>query len=219
MRKSSQQYDYQLDSIDHYRRFPIMRPFVGDAFATRKVKLLLIAESFYLPNQCMLHKDASVWYNSDESGLTASEKQWVHCRNLIECDWSAAGHFIYSELDRCLNESAGIGFESMAFMNAFQRPSCKEGESFKHFCTDLDIEKSVDVIKAVLEVLKPDQVIFVAKYPWDVLGKALVSKELVKKYDFVCHPATGGRYWHNAQYQHGRQKFLEIMRNANEQGD
>lgn len=218
MRKSSQQYDDKLNAIGHYSRYPIMRPFVGESFASSKVKTLLIAESFYLPNECNLHKDADKWYGSDESNLTDNQKSWAHCRGLIECDWSAPGHRIYRELDRCLRESTGIGFEGLAFMNAFQRPSCKEGESFKYFCTDLDIEKSVDVINSVQEVLKPDQVIFVAKYPWDALGKKVASKKIAKKYDFACHPGTGGRYWHNAKYKHGRQKFLGIMRNADEQG-
>jgi len=131
MRKSSNQYDDLLSSINHYKRFPAMRPFVGECYSSSQIKTLLIAESFYLPNECELHKDAGTWYSSDESGLAENEKPWVDCRGLIECDWFADGHFIYRELNRCLLESTGIGFEGLAFMNAFQRPSCKEGESFK----------------------------------------------------------------------------------------
>ncbi|OXU15072.1 hypothetical protein SMSP1_01267 [Sedimentisphaera salicampi] len=194
-----------------------MRPFVGEFYSANPIKTLLIAESFYLPNECELHKDAEEWYASNESDLDSSEKPWVDCRGLIECDWFAAGHFLYRELDRCLCESTGIGFEGLAFMNAFQRPSCREGESFKHFCTNLDIEKSSEVINVVQEVLLPDHVIFVAKYPWDVLGAQVTSKDVAKKYDFVCHPGTGGRYWHNVDYQHGKQKFLKIMKMAGEQ--
>lgn len=218
MRKSSKQYDGLLNAIGHYKRFPAMRPFVGESYSSSQSKTLLIAESFYLPNECELHKEAETWYSSDESGLTENEVPWVDCRGLIECNWSADGHFIYRELERCLHESTGNGFVGVAFMNAFQRPSCKEGESFKPFCTQLDIEHSVEVINSVQEALLPDRVIFVAKYPWDVLGAKLASKGIAGEYNFVCHPGTGGRYWHNKEYPHGKLKFLELMKNTGEQG-
>jgi len=39
-----------------------------------------------------------------------------------------------------LNKSLGEGFEKIAFMNAFQRPACEEGGTFKYDCQNIDIE-------------------------------------------------------------------------------
>jgi len=70
----------------------------------------------------------------------------------------------------------------------------------------------------VQEALQTDRVVFVAKYPWDALGAMVASRGIADEYNFVCHPGTGGRYWHNSNYPHGKRKFLQIMTNAGEQG-
>ena len=212
MRESSCQYDDMLSKISHYQQFLIMMPFVGEHYSASPSKTLLIAESFYLPNDCDAHKDAAKWYSSDESVLTDEQKKWANCRGLIEGEWIArSGHKIYIELNSSINEARGIGFEGVAFMNAFQRPSCEEGETMRHFCEELDITNSVAVINEVQKILAPDQIIFVAKYAWDVLGTQIASKNIAKKYDFVCHPGTGGFYWLKDGYPHGKPKFMQLM--------
>ncbi len=211
MSKSSTQFDTYLNQIPHFKQYPLMRPYVGSNYSSKDNKILLIAESFYLPNECKLNKESQHWYNANESKLSDYEKRWINCRGLIECNWNSHGHFIYRELNRVMMETTGEGFSSVAFMNAFQRPACQEGRSFQYDCEPIDIQKAVDTINAVQDILTPNIVIFVAKYPWDLLGNRIKEKSIAQKYTFVCHPGTGGRYWHNINYRHGRKKFVEIL--------
>lgn len=214
MRESSTQFDIDLNQVTHFKQYPLMRPYVGNNYSSKKNKILLIAESFYLPNECKLNKESQRWYEGNESMLSDYEKPWINCRGLIECEWESAGHFIYRELNRVLQEVSGEGFSSVSFMNAFQRPACEEGHSFKDDCEEVDEQYAVETINVVQNILKPDVVIFVAKYPWDRLGSRVKKEGVANQYSFVCHPCTGGRYWHKQSYPHGRSKFVEILKNT-----
>lgn len=211
-RKSTKLFDSGLDAIAHYQHYPLMKPFVGQEYAKSKKKILLIAESFYLPDECTLNKEVQTWYQGNESMLSEYERPWIDCRGLVECEWESAGHFIYRELQSSM-QTVGLDFNSVSFMNAFQRPACEEGRSFSYDCTNLDVEYAIETINSVQEVIKPDCVIFVAKYPWDTLG-AYIQQSVGTSYGFVCHPCTGGRYWHNTEYAHGKSKFLELLKSV-----
>jgi len=64
----------------------------------------------------------------------------------------------------------------------------------------------------VIQIIKPDIVIFVSKYAWDVGGQKIKEKHKNIVVDFVCHPGTGGRYWHNEEYPHNKKKFMQLLR-------
>lgn len=54
-----------------------------------------------------------------------------------------------------------------------------------------------------------------SKFSWDKLRCKIPKSELKVKYDFVCHPGTGGLYWHNKNYNHGVKKFKSLYRREN----
>ena len=127
--------------------------------------------------------------------------------------WDSNGHFIYKEIDRCLHRSGFSGYENafmhVSFMNAFQRPSPLEGESIKHFATDLDFKMARAVLNDVTSLLKPRLVVFMSIYSHQTVGRHVqIDSGIV---DFTCHPATGGRYWNNPSYKSGRDKFMKIL--------
>ena len=186
-----------------------MLPYIGENYSTTKT--LLIAESFYLPNECILNKNSEVWYKSTENELNDFEKQWINCRGLVECNWQSKGHFLFKEIDRTLRTNIKGGFEKIAFMNAFQRPACKEGESFKYDCENIDVEIAYKTINKVQQILQPEKIIFVTKYGWDMLNLNVTEEKIAKIYDFTCHPGTGGRYWNKANYPHGKSKFIKLL--------
>jgi len=187
-----------------------MMPFVGLNYRKSDPKFLLIGESFYLPDSCTLNDQSDVWYASEQTKLMAEEQKWRDCRGLIACGWESPGHYIYRELNSSISEVLENGFADVAYMNAFQRPACEEGDSIRKDCTAQDIEMASKTIDEVQAILKPDVIIFVAKFSWDVLEKSF-HKEPQIQYDFVCDPGTGGRYWHDKDYPHGKSKFIEIL--------
>jgi hypothetical protein len=199
-------------------------PFVGENYSkSNSLKLLLIAESHYLPEDSTISKDAQKWYDDfSENDLTDEEKTWMHTRNLIVGNWEeSAAHMIFTELERRMSNYIekykgnskydARSMNSCAFMNGFQRPSHKTGDSIKKSYKKDDFTNSTQVINEVLKIIKPELVIFVSKFAWDVLGKSIKEKNESINFDFVCHPGTGGRYWHNKNYPNGANKFTTLL--------
>ena len=219
MAEHTVKFDKELKKIEHYDRFPSMLPYVGINYGKNdNPKILLIGESNYLPDYSKIHKKAEKWFQSTEQDLNDEEIDWIHCRQLLECDWTGTGHVIYSELNRNLEKHFEIindkrAITNIAYMNGFQRPSPIPGESIKEHLSQLDTEVSSDVISQVVKIVKPDVVIFVSKFAWEILSPKLHLDENVK-IDYTCHPGTGGLYWHNKDYKHGKKKFNKIVKSS-----
>lgn len=207
----------QLSSIWFYKQFPAMIPFIGDFYLSNMHKrLLLIGESYYLPNETQLHHSAMNWYKANQSQLDEDEVDWINCHGLLTCNWQSDGHQIYRELNSCIfsldlkKEERAI--DEIAYTNYFQRPAEKEGESFKNFCVEEDVQKSDEILNEIINIIDPEIIIFVSKYSWDVGGNKLKNAYKNKIIDFVCHPGTGGRYWHNTDYPHNKNKFMKLLK-------
>ena len=218
MNKSTEFFDDKLNEIEHYQKFPSMRPFVGKNYGKNNSrKIMLIGESHYLPAQSTINKDPENWYSSTESDLDEEEVAWINTRNILQGNWKSDGHMIFRELNTRMSEFMNVeNFRAMtniAFMNGFQRPSPETGDSIKHFCKPIDYKIGAKIIQDVVKIIEPDLVIFVSKLSWDKLRWKISKSELGVKYDFVCHPGTGGRYWHNEKYQHGLKKFKSLIQN------
>lgn len=214
MNQSIKDYDKQLLRIDHFSKFPCMLPFVGKNYEKGK-RIMMIAESHYLPPYSTISKDSDVWYNSTEKDLNNDELAWVNTREILSGDLKPRGHMIYKEINSRMSEiidtEESRALNEIVLMNGFQRPAPEVGESIKYFTTEKDFEIGARTIENVIRIVKPEIVLFVSKYSWDNLKyKLSVSSNI--KFDFVCHPGTGGRYWHNASYEHGISKFREIIK-------
>lgn len=218
MNKSSIMFDIELDKVEHYQKFPMMRPFVGKNYGEEnKRKIMLVAESHYLPPTSTISKDPDLWYRSSQSDLTNDEKAWINTREILQGDYKPAGHMIFRELDlrmsKFMDTSNQRAMSNIVFMNGFQRPAPETGDSIKHFCHPIDYKIGANTIKSVLEIVNPSLVIFVSKLAWDQLRWKLPKDSSGIEYNFVCHPGTGGRYWHNNNYDHGLQKFNSLIQN------
>jgi len=214
--KSSEIFDEQLNEIDHYRNFPAMRPFIGENYGINNSrKIILIAESHYLPPKSTISRNTENWYNSEQSDLTSEEITWINTRNILKGNWKANGHMIFRELNLRMSEFMNVekfrAMTNVVFMNGFQRPSPENGGSIKNFCKPIDYKIAAKTIEEVVNIVEPDLVIFVSKLSWDKLRWKIPKSELETEYNFVCHPGTGGRYWHNNKYEHGLKKFKSLL--------
>lgn len=218
MNKSTEIFDNKLNKIEHYQKFPSMLPFIGKNYGKNNSrKIMLIAESHYLPPKSTISKNPENWYNSNQTNLSKEEKAWINTRNILSGDWKPAGHMIFRELNTRMSEFMNVeSFRAMtnvAFMNGFQRPAPETGDSIKNFCKPIDYKIGARTINEVVKIIEPDLVIFVSKLSWDKLRWKIPKSEFEVKYDFVCHPGTGGRYWHSKKYEHGLKKFKKIIEN------
>ncbi len=211
-------YDYLLKTVDHYRSFPAMMPFIGGDYESPLHKrLLLIGESNYFPQNSTIHKDSAGWYNTEQKSLTDTEVEYIHCRKLLEGPWKRkTGHKMYININLCLEDVGLIASERsishIAYMNAFQRPASETGKSFKHCYTDidLDLKVSVDVIDKVMSIIKPEIVVFVSKYAWDALHSRINKSDSGVYFDYVSHPAD--HFHWQTEYPHGKSKFINILK-------
>ena len=218
MNESTELFDKKLNEIEHYQKFPAMRPFIGQNYGNiDSKKIMLVAESHYLPPKSTISKNPENWYNSTQSDLSDAEVAWINTRNILKGNWKPAGHMIFRELNTRMAEFMNIdgarAMNNVAFMNGFQRPAPETGNSIRNFCKKIDYDIGAQTIKIVIKIIKPDLVIFVSKLSWDKIRWKIPPSELEVKYDFVCHPGTGGRYWHNPNYKHGLKKFKLLIEN------
>jgi uncharacterized UPF0160 family protein len=212
---SSSNFDKDLNQIEHYIKFPSMIPYVGENYGNLKNKrILLIAESHYFPQNSTIHYEAKNWYDSSANDLTDEEIYHINTKKVLETDWVTVSDVIFREINSTIqpfilnNESRAMNYA--AFMNCFQRPG-KTGDSISHTCNSIDTEKAYETITSVIDVLKPDIVIFYSKFAWDNVGWKLAQNIKNINFEFSCHPATGGRYWHKKDYKNNKNKIITYL--------
>jgi hypothetical protein len=201
-------FDENLDEIPHYLSYPRMRPFVGTEYGRGGPKILLVAESHYLPPASTVHLDAARWYAGSESDLCPEkERGWINTREIVNKGrWVKKGHTIYRHVALALEE-AGIpasnnAFRYVAFMNCFQRPAVSK-QSIS--ATPLDLEVAVQTVSAVIEVLAPDHVVFISTKAKDKVGKRMA----LPSYS-IPHPACP--WWHRASKKGtGKDQFVRLV--------
>lgn len=190
-------FDEQLDKIEIYQRYPLLKPFVGSDYGSNGPRILLIAESHYLPAGSTVHNDSVSWYAGAENNLHPKDEQpSVHTRGILDKPyrgWKKRGHAIYRHLESAL-VTAGLPindsvFRQVAFMNAFQRPA-KNGDSIKH--KKQDVEVAVETINQVIDTLRPDHIVFVSTKARKTVGKHLSQSSVG-----VHHPACP--WWNREQ--------------------
>ena len=193
-------YDCRLREMDHYRRYPEMLPFVGNDYNDPSHgKLLLIAESHYLPEYSHAHNDAAGWYDGSSATLDKEERSWINTRAIVNSGknqkWSSRAKIIFRRIeDELLN--AGFPrrenmFVHVAFMNCFLRPA-KTGLSISEMLTPEDVQKSAEAVNHVLAVLKPDRVCFISSVAWKYVGQLTNRPGMMRQH--TPHPAC--QWWY-----------------------
>ena len=158
-------YDSSFLSLPFYSSHSYMLPFVGDDYDSPKhKKLLLVGESHYVPEGSTVHHNANAWYNGIPV-LNQEEQDWCNTRGTRE--WKS-GRF-GKEVDRCLNlvlPTGENGWQQVASLNYFLRPADDRQsiEDLWNSCggKDLDREFAIKNFIRVLEILKPDLIVFLS---------------------------------------------------------
>ncbi len=229
-------YDAQLKAtLNHLVSYPQLRPFIGTGWPQQTNRVLLVAESHYLPEDSNGKSNSKTWYDGDETSLTQQEKGWINTRGVISAADHytldkgnfAKGHTIFYQLkaaifDACQtkNKSQTL-FQHFAYYNYFQRPAEIVGESIQ--VSGIDNRVAYNTIKAITEIAEPTAIIFVSK-------KAYITFSYWRKQQadpvfatlpvhHVPHPASP--WWNRTSnvYNHltGRARFIKIIKDMNYQ--
>lgn len=232
LEKINTSYDNHLNKIKHYTIHPEMMPFVGFEYDKMQKKILLVGESHYL-NQ-ISHEDGEKpsfdfsnefseinWYemnfdtiksNYPKSGL-AQQKSYVYTRNVV-CSFLAGypgvGYGIFhtplTAIHDVLNKN---DFNEFAFMNYFQKPAYKFGESIKKYIDDNDKKIAFDTLVGVVKSITPTKIIILSSTVRDRLNELLPESERfiegVPVY-YTCHPTCA--WWRRNDGKHGKKAFI-----------
>lgn len=199
----------ELDKIDHYQNFPIMKPFIGENYFNAKKKILVIAESHFFDKKSNINTGATQWYSSSLKDLHESKFDNINTRKIVENSTHPVFKQLENVLSRSMDKYKNRALNNIAYMNAFQRPANNTGQSIKELASSKDFEIGKETVTKVIEILRPDFVIFISKYAWEKIGKQLHKFENTK-YDFVNHPASW--YWHNSKHPNSKYKLIELLK-------
>ena len=218
----------RLKEIEHYKRFPVMLPFIGKNYISNNHKrLLVVAESYYFDKKATDHLDAEKWYSMTEKDIKDQNLlDWINCERLlreVRKKWNPrSGHKIYIEINNGL-VLAGVKsatkkkyeeIEEIAFTNFFLRPAM-DGKTFftNGYKKTIDDEKGLKVFGNVISILKPDIILFVSKRIYDTYGTKLKELFPNENINYVCHPACY-RWWNRKTYKFSKYKLIELLKNS-----
>ena len=105
-------------------------------------------------------------------------------------------------------------YEEAMFYNYFLRPATvrENNRSFKKDCTQLDHDLAGSALCGIIDLDRPDVVIFVSKYAHSEFNKYLESNRLSYEIpiNFVNHPAV--HFSWNHRNGNGKQKFERLLK-------
>jgi hypothetical protein len=196
----------KLQKISFYEQYPEYIPFIGNDF--EKYRILLLGESHFFNNESETNKNPEDWYKNDNSKLNNKEKLRINTQFVVNnFTKTKSRRAVFGKIDSTLKEcDYQNGIQSVAFMNAFQRPAIGNGKSIKTY--DIDIEKSTEVINQVIEIIKPKYICFVSKKSYKKLSKKINFSNI----DVVVHPASS--WWHRKTKKgfNGKEVFSELLK-------
>lgn len=217
-------FDPELASSSHFTLYPNLLPWVGAGYRRAELKILLLGESHYLPQGVTYHHDAHAWYSGLEIP-SAEDLKWMTTRSIIrnglKREWKGPSKTIYRNLSTAL-KMVGFApdaapFENLAYMNFFQRPAEKTGDSIK--VKEIDRQVSAATVAHVVSCLRPNLVVFCSSLAWRACNEERLLPRLKSNGCVVGttpHPASA---WWNRQSltrggKSGRQVFCDLVQQS-----
>lgn len=212
-------YDEELMELEHYKSHPEMLPFVGLNYD--KLKIMIIGESHYIDDKkCKwtVNNEADftkTWYGDSRNDIKKLFENWedakywfytryVVCRNVLGGHSRSSGIFFkpagYIAQNNDIEKEDAL--ESITFMNYFLRPAAEKGESINTSREDLSHAR--ENLNKVIEILKPELIIFVSKKAYSAYGD--YNNPKVK---YTTHPCSS---WWTKSTDHGKSYFEELMK-------
>ncbi len=197
-----------------FNRFPDLIPAFSDNYwnnATHK-RLMIVGESNYFDdNTDSVFKNPEEWYKGEDQQHLIPETKKTDVNN-----WKAYRSFdrLCKTINNVLDSNCEHIYDEAAFYNYFLRPATVRGKnrSFKKDCTQMDREAAGAAMCGIIDIDKPDIVIFVSKYAYLEFVKYSESNGYYSDIliDFVNHPAHPAS-WHHKN-GNGIQKFEKLLK-------
>ena len=211
-------------------RFPDFEPASKENYwnSNKHRKLLIVAESSYFEDEAesvykSVFKDPVAWYTGEDTQHLIPIPETDPKKYTTKVNNWKAGYTPFNNLCKSINNVSNdfhcsAVYEEAMFYNYFLRPATvrvirgKKNLSFKKDCIHLDREVAGTALCGIIELDKPDIVIFVSKYAFQEFKKHIDSKGCSfnnTHIDFVYHPSLPLSW--NHRNGNGRQKFERLL--------
>lgn len=222
--------DKLLQRLDNLQKHNSFLPHIGEKYNSMTPKILIVAESHYLPEEFNNIISVDDWYNNPKKvyeSLNNKAKSWINTKEVIKHyqkeKIKTGGLSIFNNLEKSFRTIyKGINlFEVCAYINYFQRPAELKGETIK--VRPMDSEVALKNLLVLIDVIKPDKVIFVSSKAYDDF-KSNTTISVRNNLPFigsVPHPSASS-WWNRpskkyglnekGEVANGREKFERIIK-------
>ena len=222
-------FDAELKKISHYQKHQHMLPFIGQYWGDDK-KLLVVAESHYLSNNKENLDFIKKWYEISSSDLPPKVREYTNTAGLLNCTGNnqkyddPRAHSIYKNIQMAILKSnfsfsdKTNMFRYISFVNFFQRPAEKTGDSIR--VNKQDIEIANQTMSEIIRIIEPEYIFFVSSKAWKYFDKSLFNRANT---GHSCHPSC--KWWNrksksftkspNKQSVTGQESFIDFMNTHN----
>jgi len=188
-----------------------MMPWIGSDYSNQGTRILIIGESHYFKDTT-LHHDPKIWYSRsfpESLDLRSGHRVRHQITRSIDNKFGKETHIMHknlnNELGKCYyfdrqNTTTNSPYNSIAYLNYFQRPANKTGGSISPKA--LDIEVSLETIKGVINIIKPEVVLFASVKAFSIAKKSSLFSEIKLDYDYASHPCSV--HWNKACKKYGK---------------
>lgn len=222
-----QNYDNLLKSkLSHLQSHPNYLPHIGENFEEAIQRIMIVAESHYVDGRIT----ADTWYNNPEEIYTRLIKSIsrFNTRNVLKTYFKQrklrkidTALTIFSNLEKAhksVFKDINL-FDECIYINYFQRPAEKQGDSIHIDKRDSAI--ALDNLLVLIDVLKLDKIIFVSSKAYkDFIANTTETQLKALPYiGSVPHPSASS-WWNRKSEKYGtkeiptatgREKFIRII--------
>lgn len=211
MKIASKYDEYLIARLEHLQNHNCFLPHIGKEYDTAVPKILIIAESHYLPMKNDNTFSANEWYFNFKKVYSILDNEsidWINTRGVVgeylKKKTKKGGLSIFHNLEKSFKnvyENINL-FEVCAYINYFQRPSEVKGGSIK--VDPIDSKIALENVLVLIEILKPNKIIFVSSKAYNDF-KLNTTDDLRKQLPFigwVPHPSASS-WWNRSSSKYG----------------
>nr|WP_322624046.1 hypothetical protein [uncultured Flavobacterium sp.] len=214
----------------HLQNHPSYMPHIGDGYDAVPIKIMIVAESHYLPKYLDDKITVEDWYDNPQSVYIKFEnsydKGWINTQGVINHyrkEQKNGALVLFANLEKAYAEAypGKLLFDECIFLNYFQRPAERRGESIR--ISKRDSEVALQNLLTLIDVAKPNKIIFVSSKAHKDFQAASLDKGIAKDdlpYVGTVPHAGASVWWNKASKKFalkggkpvtGRQKFIRIV--------
>jgi hypothetical protein len=186
-------YNEKFCSIEHYKNYPQMIPFIGENWEKDR-KLLLIGESHFSIN-APENNFITNWYKKKQNDFSQDIIDKTSTAEIImggiKNNFNFKHNLIYSAINAVVTQTTNnkLNISFFSFVNFFQRPVRNKNEQFNK----IDDAIGSLTLNKVINIIHPEYLFFLSSKAWEGFSIDYDNKETVQLYNqdkigYSCHP-------------------------------